>query len=279
MTRAGWLHRVRAFVPGWLAVHPVLGRFASRAVVIFHGSTMRGVDDAGSDLDFWLLLPAADMRRLRRASRSTFFGIEIDGKNGHMNAESVEDFAGKVRHCDMDAIAQLRYAGIVRDRGGTAARLVRTARKPMRAAVRRAWFYFHYVEMRGEHRACDNPMSRGHSAAVLLSLTKVLAHALRAACVLDGRPYHYDKWLYHDARACPTGRRIVRRVNRIVALLARGGLKPSVMRRGNPVDEELWRIRLALINAAHGNGIHAEWLKRWWHYMDSAREAPLRVRW
>jgi len=279
VSRAKWLLRARAFVPGWLAAHRVLGPFADRAVVIFHGSTMRGVDDAGSDLDFWLLLSPADMRRLHRVSRTTFFDIMIDGKNGHLNAESTEAFAEKARRCDMDTIVQLRYAGIVQDRQGLASRLVRIARKPMRAAVRNAFFFHHYVEMRGEYRACPNPMRRGHSVAVLLSLTKVLGHALRAACVLDGRPYHYDKWVFHDALGCPTGRRVARHVDRVLGTLARDGLRPAVMRGANPVNRELRRIRFDLIAMAERKGIGARWLREWWYFMDAARAAPLTVRW
>lgn len=277
--RARWVKAARGYIPGFIAGHPLLGRYARRASVVFHGSTMLGVDDAGSDVDFWLLLPERDFRRLDRASPSRFYDVKIDGKNGHLNAESREAFREAVRRCDLDAIAQLRYAEVVVDHDGFAGRLVRLARKPMRPAVRRAMFFFHYVEMRGEHRACPNPMARGHSVAVLLSLTKVLGHAMRAALVLDGRPYHYDKWLYRDALGSPTGREVARGVGRVMRLISRGGLDPNVMRGPNPVNRELRRIRFDLIAAAERRGIHDRWLREWWYFMDAAREAPRTVKW
>ena len=95
----------------------------------------------------------------------------------------------------------------------------------MREEVRRAWFRYHYVEMRGEHRAADNPIERGDSVAVLQAMTQTLSHALRAAVVLDGQPYPYIKWLAHAAFQTPTGKRLAPRVAELLDCLACDALR------------------------------------------------------
>ena len=125
----------------------------------------------------------------------------------------------------MDTIFQLRHGVVICDPSGIAADLRRDASACMPAEVRQAFFMHHYVEMRSEHRACDNPMERHDPVALLLSLPKVLAHALRAAMVLDGEPYPYDKWLYFAARQTPTGRLLAPHVETVLDLLGRDLLR------------------------------------------------------
>jgi len=149
----------------------------------------------------------------------------------------------------------------------------------MREEVRRAMFLYHYVEMRSDHRACDNPMERGDPPALLFSLPKVLGHGLRAAMILDGEPYPYDKWLYQAAQATPSGRALTPHVDRVIELLGGDALRFDGPASDNPIDHEVHAIRNALMEAARAAGIDEPWLDTWWLSMDAARVAHEEVRW
>ena len=274
-----WTNKLRSFVPEFVKQHPVLSKFEGRMSIILHGSTTMGIDDPFSDLDFWLLVPKESLACFDSLSPTRFISFKLDGKEGHFNIEGEEDVTDRVSRCDMDLIYQLRMAVIFADDIGVAHRLQALARQPMRKEVRDALFFWHYTEMRGEHRACDNPMQRVDPPALLLSLTKTIAHSLKAAMVLDGEPYPYDKWLYRIARQTPTGARVSASVDRILDLIGRGQLAFSGGEARHPIGLELRVIRQALIEAARAKGIDEPWLEKWWLFMDQAREAFRGVRW
>jgi len=205
--------------------------------------------------------------------------MTVDGKAGHLNADSVEGVSQRLCRCDMDLIYQLRNAEILSDNTGAAEGLVRLARRPMPWEVSRAMFFYHYVEMRGEHRACDNPIERADPAALLLAMAKTVTHAMQAAIVLDGEPYPYDKWLHQAAMATPTGRFVGAIVDRIFDLLATDALRLQMSQNEHPINKELMAIRRVLVESAEQNGICDEWLRRWWLYMNQAADAIKGIRW
>jgi len=274
-----WATRLGEWLPGFIEKHPVLSGLDRLASVVLYGSTTAGVDDAFSDLDLWLLLTEADMVRLAAACETRFFGFELDGKAGHLTAHAVGEFREKVRGCEMDTICHLRNAVVLSDPTGAADELVRLACRPMRQAVSDAFFFYHYVEMRSEHRSCDNPMERNDPVASLLSLTKTIAHALRAAMVLDGEPYPYDKWLHRDALATPTGHLLGPSIERILGGLTGDGLRSEAPESDHPIGLELRVIRRLLIEAAQAKGNQAPWLHEWWLHMMQARQAIEGIRW
>jgi hypothetical protein len=149
----------------------------------------------------------------------------------------------------------------------------------MREDVRHAFFFYHYVEMRGEHRACDTPIDRNQPVPLLLFMSKTIAHALRAAMVLDGHPYPYGKWLHHAAIRTETGRLLAPPVETILDLLAQGHLRTPGSEASHPVTLALMTMRKILIEAAQSKGCDAPWLKEWWLYMDQARAGIHSVRW
>jgi len=274
-----WEQRLAEYLKSHFETHEVLSKFHRRASTVLHGSTTMGIDDECSDLDLWFLLPEADLAELDAVSRTRFFAIEVDGKEGHLNAEPLSEFTERFHRCHMDRVFQLRNAIAIFDETGCAERLITAAQNPMRPEVGSAFFFYHYVEMRGEHRACDNPMNRHDPVALLLSLPKVVAHALRAAITLDGEPYPYDKWLYWAAQKTPTGRLIVPHVERIVGLLSQGLLRFEGNESDHPISLELKKIRSALIESSRAKGNDAPWLIQWWRYMNQARDAIQDVRW
>jgi hypothetical protein len=253
-----WTQELRRFLPGLLEEHPILSKFHQQASVIFYGSTTMGIDDEFSDLDLWFLLSADDLRKLDAAGGTRFFEIKVDGKPGHLTAEAAEEFAADIHQCHMDKIYQLREAEIMTDHTGTAVELVQVARRPMPKNVSEAFFFYHYVEMRGEHRSCDNPIERADPAALLLAMAKTITHAMRAAMVLHHQPYPYDKWLHRAAMATPTGRQVGAIVDRICNLLATDALHLQMSQHKHPINVELMGIRQVLIQSAEENGIRDE---------------------
>jgi len=278
-SRGYWIARLSDFLPGFLQGHAILREFHKRASVVLHGSVAMGIDDAFTDLDLWLLMPEDDMTQLDAASETRFFEFDLDGKKGHFNAESTGAFCARVQGCDMDAIFQLRSAAVLADPVAAVGEIVRLARRPMRPEVSLAFFRYHYVEMRGEHRSWDNPIERSEPVGALLALSKTVAHALRAAIVLDRQPYPYDKWLHHAAGSTPTGRRLLPALERILDLLAADGLRAGGPESDHPIGKELRVMRQVLIDAAEAADIHQPWLRQWWLHMDEAGDGIRDIRW
>lgn len=276
---ATWAERLQEFLPGYIHAVPALEAVAHDSAVVLHGSLTMGVDDTYADIDCWLLLPRALCHRLMHESGTGFFEFRLNDKPGHMNATPIEDFEDRIRTCHMDTIYQLRRAVVLSDPTGAATALAELARRRMRPEVVEALFFWEYVEMRSEHRSCDTPLERGHAVSVLLALSKTLAQAMRAAIVLDGEPYPYDKWLYHAACNTPTGARIVPHVDRVLAMLAEDALRLRVAERQHPLNVEVRAMRSVLINAARAKGIDRPWLDTWYLNMDAAREARRALRW
>lgn len=277
--RDRWTAIIQQWLPAFMDEHPALSQWRDEVAIALHGSTTMGVDDECSDIDFWLLIPQERLDDFDEACDSRFVQVEVDGKIGHLNAESIEGFEKRVASCHMDTIYQLRRAVVLTDFDDRLDDCQCRARQTMRLEVARALFFYHYVEMRGEHRACDNPMERGDAVAVLLSLSKTLAHAMQAALALDGEPYPYDKWLRRAAYETETGRRLQPSIDNILELLAEDGLRFPGVEADNPISRELRVIRQTLIDAAHEHGVNEPWLRQWWLHMDPAREAFESVRW
>ena len=277
--KAYWVGRLGEFLPGFFADDPALSRFAGRESTIFYGSLARGIDDEFADVDVWLLLAGEDFAELTDCAESLFFQFQLDGREGHVTAHLAQEFAAKVHGCDMDTIYQLRHGQALTDNTGAAGPLIELARQPMGGEVSRALFLYHYVEMRSEHRACDNPIDRNDPVALLLSLPKAIAHALRAAMVLDGEVYPYDKWLHSEAVQTPTGSLLAPSVAKILDMLAADGLRLQAREHQHPISNELRAVRGILIDAARAHGLDEPWLTQWWLYMTQAADAMKNVRW
>jgi hypothetical protein len=258
--------------------HPALGA-ARRWTILWHGSMTRGVEDDLADVDLWCLGGAGDVGEVDRASPTRFFPFEHRGRQGHLNVESLEDFGARVDRCDLPLIAELRTARVVADPGGRGAALVARASLPMPEDVRAAWFRLHYVEHRGEHRSMDNPGARGHPVGVLLAAAACLRQALRAAMVLDGRPYPYDKWLHPDALATPTGAALAPAVERLLDRFGGDSLRAAVPDASHPLVQALKEVRRVLVARARETGLDGDYLDRWWLHLTATREGVRAVRW
>jgi hypothetical protein len=274
-----WRLRLDEFVPGFVASHASFAPIRSDCAILLHGSTTFGIDDPHSDLDLWVLTNSARLAEFDRASATRFIEFTLDGKKGHFNVDSIEHFQQRMSQCYFPLIAELCSAVVLHDPKHLSEALLKRARQPMSDEVLRAWFCYHYVEMRGEHRACDNPIERGHVVALLIAFTKTVEHAIRAACILDRKPYHYSKWLAPMAAQFTTGARLVALVNESIAIVSGGGLLAPGPEQQHELSLKLREIRAALTDAARREGIDEPWLAQWWLHIDPARTGIHAVTW
>jgi len=247
--------------------------------VLLHGSMTRGLGDHLADIDLWCLGPATQVAEIDLVSPTRFFPFEHRGRLGHLNVESTDRFIERVSACDLALIAELRLSRVLADTSGVGVDLRNRALRTMPEDVRRAWFRHHYVEYRGAHRGVDNPAARGHSVAVFLASAECLAHALRAAMVLDGMPYSYDKWLYPDALTTSTGTAVAASAERFLDEIAQGSLRTAAPEASHPIVQTLKEPRAILVDRARATGLDGEYLDRWWLHMDAARRGISEVRW
>jgi hypothetical protein len=185
--------RVRDALPAILAAHPHVAGILDRSCLLLHGSTTIGMARATSDWDLWVLSDDATHAAFAAAHGTRFVEFTA-ARIGHFQVESIAEFGRRVAGCDMELISELRHGIVMADPAGVATDLLREARKPMSHAVRNAWFRYHYVEMRGEHKAVAGAVDQhDNPVAVMIGVGKVIEHALRAAMVIDGEPYRYSK--------------------------------------------------------------------------------------
>ena len=270
--------RLRAELPRLFGEHPQVAEIAGRSAVLLHGSRTIGIDDACADWDVWVLTDDATATTFDRAADARF--VQFSDPVGHFQVEAISNLRQRVSACDFELISELRHAQVVADPAGLATELLALLRQPMRDAVRLAWFRYHYVEMRGDHRACDGPIDRGgNPVAILIGVAKTLEHALRAAMILDGEPYRYSKWLTRTAARTATGAKTVPLVEEATRLIGRGALEAPGPEAQHPLTLQLRRIRQALVDAAVAAGIDEPWLGEWWLHIDKARRGTHDVRW
>jgi hypothetical protein len=274
-----WSAALHELIPDFFASSPALREVLGECCVMLHGSTTSGIEDAFSDLDLWVIVPQAKLAQAESIAGTRFFSFTFLGKKGHFNLESVDEMNQRVQNCDLEVINEIRLASIIRESDGMGQHLFSAANQPMSEPVRRAWFCYHYVEMRGFHRNGDNPIERGDAVAVLQALVPTLNHAMRAAMVLDGVPYPYIKWLGNSVAQTPTGSQVIPIVNEILDLLAQGALRIGGPEPDHPLGKRLREIRVTLIDAARANGIDEPWLERWWVHMTQAAEGIATTKW
>jgi hypothetical protein len=265
-------------LPGLFATYPLVAQLVERSALVLHGSTTIGMDDHWSDWDFWLLTDVDSANRFDAAQRARFVDFGTPRK-GHFQVETIDDLRARVAQCDMQLISELRYAVVITDPHGMATELIAQAKNPMSDAVWLAWFRYHYVEMRSEHRTCLGAMERGNASALLIGVSRAIQHALQAAMVLDREPYRYSKWLAPLAAKLPTGSKVVPLVEEAISLIDRGALRIPGPENAHPLTHVLRLIRTTLIDAAVANGIDEPWLREWWLYIDKARNGIHDVSW
>ena len=250
-----------------------------KAALLLHGSLTIGVDDPHADIDLWVLSDDASVEAFEQAAGTRFIQFHSP-REGHFQIQSIDAFRRRMAACDFELISELRHAQVVRDYDDEGRRLLEEARKTMSDEVRFAWFRYHYVEMRSEHRACDNSVERCNAPALLMCASRTIQHALQAAMILDREPYRYSKWLMRMAeRSGPTGVKVVPLVNDAIWLISAGALLDPGPEREHRLSMKLREIRNVLIDSARGEGIDGPSLTDWYLHIDKARGGVHDVRW
>lgn len=264
--------------PALKAAYAIIEAQISKAALLLHGSLTIGIDDPYADLDLWVLSDDASVEAFDRAAGTRF--IEFNSpRKGHFQIQSMDAFRRRMAACDFELISELRHAVLIRDYDDEGRKLIAEARKPMSDAVRFTWFRYHYVEMRSEHRACDNSLERSNAAALLMCVAPTVQNALQAAMILDREPYRYSKWLMRMAERGPTGAKIVPLVNDAIWLISAGALLDPGPEREHRLSKKLREIRQVLIDSARDAGIDEPWLSEWYLHIDKARRGVHDVRW
>jgi len=100
---------------------------------------------------------------------------------------------------------------------------------------------FHYLKAYNAATSASNPLRRGDRKAVLLTMTDCGAHLLRLCCLLERRPFPYDKWLYREAIETPAGRELKPLFNDFFEELSRPEIRriePASYERIEPASYE-----------------------------------------
>lgn len=248
--------------------------------IVLHGSTTRNIDDPHSDLDFWLVLDDAEDDKFRSITDQSFIPVEIDGKPGHINPLRLREleacFSGRI---DMVLVNEISDAVVIADKKRVFDHFVELSKRPLSDAVKYAFFFHNYVEMRSYHRSCDNPIERSDRFGALYNVMGTIKHAFQAAFVLDKRTYPYEKWLYVFAHSSDTPKMLVEHVDNVLEELTTNSSSLYGPEKDNRISRELRAIRGKLIGEAKQHGIDEIWLEKWWRYIDKARNVVNDVRW
>jgi predicted nucleotidyltransferase len=196
-----------------------------RSAVVVTGSTARGAVDEFADLDVNVYVPeasfdplyadyqkAADDERVQVMNPKAFLYHEFPfvpmaGLHGHYRVYLFEDLERKIALHD-DIAMWVHQTGIVVHDPSARYTTIQRAASAYPEDVWRERIRFHYLEAVLSAGAASNPLRRNDLNAVTLTMTDCVAHVLRLCCLLDRKPFPYDKWLYHEALQTQGGREL-----------------------------------------------------------------------
>jgi len=187
-----------------------------QSAVVVTGSSVRGTTDEFADIDVNVYVPEASFDPLyaeyRRAAeegrievmnpRAFRYGefpfVLVAGVPGHYRAHTFEELEGQIARYDDVAMWVHQGSAVLHDLSGRYAAI----QKAVAAYPEKVWrerIRFHLLEAIDAAGAAANPLRRNDLPAVTLTMTDCAAQALRLCCLLDRRPFPYDKWLYREA--------------------------------------------------------------------------------
>lgn len=275
-----WVNASKNYFAEFIHTHEILRTMADSVTIVLHGSTSRNIDDPHSDLDFWLVLDDPEREKFQSITEQSFIPVEIGGKPGHINPLRLSELeACFSHHINMVLANEVSSAIVIEDRKNVFHRFMTLSDRPLSAAVKYAFFFHNYVEMRGSHRSCDNPMERNDRFAVLYNVMSTIKYAFQAAFVLDNATYPYEKWLYVFAGRSAIPKSLIANVDSIIEEIMTNPFSLYGPENENKISHELRRLRNKLIEKAKQEGIDEVWLEKWWRYIDKARNIVNDVSW
>jgi hypothetical protein len=196
-----------------------------RGAVVVTGSSARGVVDEFADVDVHVYVAeaclgplyaeyrkAAEEDRIAVMNPAAFrYGefpfVLVAGVRGHYRVYGFEEAEAQLARYDDVAMWVHQHGLVLHDPAGRYAAM-QGAASAYPEEVWREKLRYHLLEAIEMAGAAGNPLRRNDLPAVTLTMTGCLAHALRLCCLLDRKPFPYDKWLYREALETRAGREL-----------------------------------------------------------------------
>ncbi len=200
------------------------GSYWPRTAVVVAGSAAVGWEDEFSDTDVLVFVPQEDYGAIyechwqsvtegrisvmnpRAREHHEFPYSYIPGTNAHYMLYVFEEAEERLARYDDVAMWVHGNSIVLHDPSGRYARLRAATGYP--EEVWRAKRRDLYIGMANAGGAASNPLRRGDRAAVMLTLTDAVMHALRLCCLLEHKPFPYEKWLFRAAADTGPGRAV-----------------------------------------------------------------------
>ncbi len=187
------------------------------------GSAARGRMDEFADVDVEVYVPGSSYDTIYESYASAVERGRVEVLNpralqfrefpyvtmpeikGHYRVHAFEEVEGRVAIYD-DVTMWIHQRGVViHDPSGRYGKL-RQACSSYPQDVLREKVRQHLLSAISAASGASNPLRRGDRRAVTLTMTEGLRCFLRLCCLLDDRPFPYDKWLYREACDTTAGR-------------------------------------------------------------------------
>jgi hypothetical protein len=193
---------------------PLANRIRREAAVVLVGSLPAGLSDELSDVDLDLIVPAGLFRRLYapywtavdkgkieilnpRARLFDEYPItnlpHLETTHGHIHVKNLATIRSRIPRDDETRWIYANSLALA-DPAGVHRRLKRTASDyPQKMLQRRR--AAELFAAKGDYYGIKLPLDRRDAGAVGLIAGSAINHILRYACLCDGKPYPYLKWL------------------------------------------------------------------------------------
>jgi len=196
-----------------------------QSALVVAGSYARGTVDEFADVDVHVYVPeasfgplyahyrrAVDEGRIEVMNPAAFrYGefplVLMSGVRGHYRVYVFEEAERQIAGHDDVAMWVHQSSIVLHDPSGRYSAM-RDAASSYPEDAWREKIRFHNLEAIEAAGAASNALRRNDLPAVTLTMTNCAAHALRVCCLLDRRPFPYDKWLYREALQTRAGREL-----------------------------------------------------------------------
>jgi len=202
-------------------------RFGSETAVLIVGSRAAGLVDDWSDLDIWMFGHKNGLPQAQRAECDRTGQVFVDRSDGeaHYIFYDLDDLKERLSGWPDEMLWILRTAAVVRDRELLAADLKDRYRDYPRDVLERKlrwWFLKYWLTQAGLGVA-----GRGMAVATLVTLAQCVEALCKVACLADGVPFPYSKWLRRVAGDTRLGKVICPAIDRAVAAISEATAPPE----------------------------------------------------
>jgi len=195
--------------------------FWAQSAVVIVGSSVRGIKDEFTDIDILAFVPQISYDTVYEGYRQAVEANQIKVLNpkafkynefplsfiptiaGHYEVKAFEEVEESVENYDDITMWIHQSAVILHDASGRYRELQKSCSYP--DDVWKAKVRFHYLQAEKAANSTDNPLPRNDQRTVVLIMADCVAHLLRLCCLLERRPFPYDKWLYREAMQTQAG--------------------------------------------------------------------------